>query len=272
MISRFIPRGFSLRSGSFLSAAAMVSPNSDTTRNIRHYQPSNPDGPFPYTAYDLTPQEPGNDASFYRIPRFVTHVDDNALGYLQQYYAEALPGQKQGGRILDFCSSWVSHYPPEFEKEVRSGNLEILGMGMNKSELAMNPVFKAWTVQDLNEDPDVKLPQTESAEGEEKELDASTCVVSIDYLTRPLSVLTSLRHQTVVGGTVHLAVSNRCFPSKVVGKWLGASEAERLDMVGDYLWWSGWRQIEIVTVVKGSWTNDPLWVVRGTNMAVEEAR
>lgn len=85
-----------------------------------------------------------------------------------------------------------------------------------------------------------------------------------------MDILASVRRQTNVGGTVHLTVSNRCFPSKVVGRWLEISEAERLEMVGDYLWWSGWRDIEIVTVVAGTWMKDPLWVVRGTNVAENE--
>ena len=51
-------------------------------------------------------------------------------------------------------------------------------------------------------------------------------------------------------------------------------------MVGDYLWWSGWREVEVVTVCDGKaeegagWLGgllgvgrrDPLWVVRGRNV------
>jgi len=132
---------------------------------------------------------------------------------------------------------------------------------MNKSELSNNSVLTKWTVQDLNEDPDVKLPQDDGVVA----LDASTCVVSIDYLTKPVEVLESIRKQTNEGGKVHLAISNRCFPTKVVARWLKVGEDERLEMVGDYLWWSGWRDIEIVTVVQGTWMKDPLWVVRGSN-------
>ena len=83
-----------------------------------------------------------------------------------------------------------------------------------------------------------------------EELDASTCVVSVDYLTRPVEVLRSLRGVTNEGGSVHLVVSNRCFPTKAVGRWLRVSEEKRLEMVGDYLWWSGWRDIEVVVVVR----------------------
>lgn len=177
---------------------------------------------------------------------------------MRNYYGDVLPKK---GSILDFCSSWISHYPSEVEEAQKSGALRIFGTGMNKSELSQNPVLSEWTVQDLNEDPDVKLPQDDSL----PQLDASTCVVSIDYLTKPVEVLQSIRRQSTDGGKVHLVISNRCFPTKVVGRWLKVSEEERLEMVGDYLWWSGWREIEIVTVVKATWMKDPLWVVRGTN-------
>jgi hypothetical protein len=142
-----------------------------------------------------------------------------------------------------------------------SGALHIIGTGMNRSELSQNPVLTKWTIQDLNEDPEVKIPQKDG----EVKLDASTCVVSIDYLTKPVDVLQSIRRQTNDGGKVHLIISNRCFLTKVVGRWLKVSEDERLEMVGNYLWWSGWREIEIVTIVKATWMKDPLWVVRGAN-------
>jgi hypothetical protein len=189
---------------------------------------------------------------------FVTHIDDNAIHSLRNYYVDVLPRK---GSILDICSSWISHYPLELEEAQKAGDLRVFGTGMNKSELGQNPILAKWTVQDLNEDPDVQLPQEEG----EVRLDASTCVVSIDYLTKPVDVLESIRRQTTDDGKIHLVISNRCFPTKVVGRWLKISEDERLQMVGDYLWYSGWREIEIITVVQGTWMKDPLWVVRGTN-------
>ena len=207
--------------------------------------------------------DPINDANFYSDSRFVTHIDDNAISSLRNYYTDNLPRK---GKILDFCSSWISHYPPEVENAAKSGELEILGTGMNKAELSQNPVLRAWTVQDLNEEPDVRLPRAGSDDTVGQKIDAATCVVSIDYLQNPVSVLASIRRQTNEGGKVHLAISNRCFPTKVVDRWLKVSEDERLEMVGDYLWWSGWRDIEIVTVVESIWMHDPLWVVRATNI------
>lgn len=156
-----------------------------------------------------------------------------------------------------------------------------MGLGLNKAELAANPVLGTRVVQDLNATPEVS--------GEVGgELDATVCVVSIDYLTRPVEVLRSVLGRTKVGGTVHLVVSNRCFPTKVVGPWLQVGERERLEMVAGYVWWAGWRGVEIVDVVEEEgrdnvedgggvmarvrgWIGskaggDPLWVVRGVKV------
>src|SRR2546421_12569166 len=111
------------------------------------------------------------------------------------------------GTIFDFCSSWISL---RWKKPKRRGALNVFGTGMNNLELSQNPVLTKWTIQDLNEDPHVKVPQ---GEGEVK-LDASTCVVSIDYLTDPVEVPQSIRRQTNKGGKVHLAILNRCFRRK----------------------------------------------------------
>lgn len=236
---------------------------------ITTYSPSSPS--WPYKDEDFRRHDESVDSRFYSQPRFVTHIDDNAISALRSYYAQALPRR---GRILDLCSSWISHLSSEHEDAVSKGELTVFGVGMNEQELARNPVLKAQTgktslsgfkCQDLNVDPDVGS----TVEGKDQ-YDAVTCVVSIDYLTRPLDVLKSARIATKVGGSVHLAVSNRCFPTKAVGIWLRLEEEGRLKLVGDYLWFAGWRDVEIVEVSKPTSTffsrgSDPLWVVRGKN-------
>ncbi|MDI1485697.1 MAG: hypothetical protein OHK93_003886 [Ramalina farinacea] len=223
---------------------------------------------FPYTASDLTPQDTTPDPSFYSSPRYVTHIDDHAIALLKDYYAGALP---ERGRVLDLCSSWVSHFPPALEdravatakriktnddggatirgasEEGEGDGLEVVGLGMSKPELDANPVLAERVVQDLNTNPTIDITPV----GGNKQLDATVCVVSIDYLTNPLTVLSSIREQTKPGGSVHLVVSNRCFPTKCVGRWLRVSETERLEMVGDYLAFSGWEGVEIVEVCDG---------------------
>ncbi|KAF1350935.1 hypothetical protein BDV97DRAFT_294306 [Delphinella strobiligena] len=229
---------------------------------------------FPYTEADFRRHDPTSDQGFYSTPRFVTHIDDAAIKSLGRYYDAALPLQ---GRILDFCSSWVSHYPERIENACKKGDMTVVGMGMNDAEFIL---------QDLNVDPSVPIAVC-GEDGENGMLNASTCVVSIDYLIHPLKVLSSLRSRTAMGGSVHLVVSNRCFPTKATSRWLRSSEEERLVMVANYLWFSGWRNIELLDIKAGDQEGhtareldrgglhgfmsmvglgheDPLWVVRGT--------
>ena len=249
---------------------------------VEHYSPRH--GSWPYTLNDFQRQDSSSDASFYSSPRFVTHMDDHAIAQLRKYYDQVLPRR---GRILDFCSSWVSHYPKAIEDAVEKGDLSVIGMGMNKAELDANPVFRTEEtriLRDLNEDAEIPLKVGSIGDKTLQDgLDAATCVVSIDYLTRPVEILSSLRERMKTGGRIHLAISNRCFPTKAVSRWLRVDEQERLRMVGDYLHFAGWKNIEIVdlsgedesneqaptssfaTLMRsmGMGGHDPLWVVSG---------
>ncbi|KAF2150970.1 hypothetical protein K461DRAFT_205290, partial [Myriangium duriaei CBS 260.36] len=235
---------------------------------------------WPYKPSDFTRQDPSTDSTFYAPPRFVTHIDDAAISSLRIYYDTVLPSR---GRILDLCSSWISHYPSRISAAAADSTLSIVGMGMNAAELSRNPDLNAGRlVADLNLTPTIPAAVTLVPTGEEELLDATTCVVSIDYLTRPVEVLSSLRERTKPGGMVHLVVSNRCFPTKAISRWLRVDEEERLLMVGDYLHFAGWDGIEILDLkAKGGGEEreggqrglgdimrmmgmgeDPLWVVR----------
>lgn len=240
---------------------------------VRTYKPRH--SSFPYTDADFRRVDETSDNTFYSDSRFVTHIDGNATMLLGQYYSQALP---RTGRILDLCSSWISHLPKELEaaasKTADQGDvsLEVVGLGMNNAELNKNPILGKRVLQDLNTNPEV--PKDIAP------LDATTCVVSIDYLTKPVPVLSSILKLTKPGGKVHLVISNRCFPTKVIRRWLRISEEERLQMVGDYLWFAGWRNIEILTLNDGeqalseqqgimawfSGRTDPIWVVKGTKV------
>lgn len=148
-------------------------------------------------------------------------------------------------------------------------------MGMNGAELSKNSLAKKQDeriVKDLNKDPIILAGL---------DFDAATCVVSIDYLTKARDVLESLRAQMKPGGTVHLVISNRAFWDKVVRRWMEVDEEGRLMLVGDYLHFSGWKDIKIMTLAEATasekggsmlfgWggRRDPVWVVRGTNRPV----
>ena len=256
---------------------------STSTRDwpVKAYQPRHTSIDV-YKPSDFTRQDSSEDASFYSSPRLVTHIDDAAIASLRDYYDVVLPKE---GKILDFCSSWVSHYPKSIEDAADRGDLKVIGLGMNKAELDANQVLNSGRLLvDLNINPDIAVALEEAKAAREGELDASTNVVSTDYLTKPIDVLKSLHRATKSGGTVHLTISNRCFPTKAISRWLKVNEEERLLMVADFLHFAGWQKIEIVELSNGkidegeqsappqgfqglmAWMGmnrkDPLWVVR----------
>ncbi|KAF2628328.1 hypothetical protein BU25DRAFT_339462 [Macroventuria anomochaeta] len=244
---------------------------------------------WPYNAYDFQRQDENDDGIFYRQPRLVTHIDDPAIERLTAYYDTVLPMK---GKILDMCTSWKSFYPSSIKSAVQKGDMEVFGVGLNAEEMAMNRLFQRetmWRVMDLNKtpsDPRAGWP------GEDLKFDAVTCVVSIDYLNHPLEVCRNLLEATNEGGSIHLAISNRCFPTKIVRRWMMLNEQSRLEFVGDYLHFSGWINVEIVDLCArdekgqritddhGTVTSpspagqlmghlDPLWIVRATKGAAK---
>jgi hypothetical protein len=94
-----------------------------------------------FRRYDETP-----DPLFYLQPRFVTHIDDAAVAAVTQLYREFFAPD---GAILDLMSSWVSHLPPGVAYR------RVVGIGLNRQELAANPRLDEFLVQDLNQSSDL---------------------------------------------------------------------------------------------------------------------
>lgn len=233
---------------------------------------------WPYKPADFARHDEAPDAEFYDQPRIdVQHIDDHAIANLKRYYSQTLPRK---GRIVDLCTSWTSHFPSETVEAVEKKDLHVFGVGMNKAEMDANPCLNTGNVEwDLNHDPKFPPQSDTSDTGDEKGThvyDAATCVVSIDYLTQPREVLEHLHTMTKHGGTVHLVVSDRRFPTKAIAIWDKLSKRERLQTVGDYLHFAGWKEIEFVDLSDNRksehnfgeapdfWRmHDPLWIVRG---------
>lgn len=220
---------------------------------------------WPYVQADFKRMDENPDNSFYSDSRFVTHIDDAAIESLRRYYDTVLPRK---GRILDLCSSWISHYPRAIEKAAAEGELKVVGLGMNQAELEKNQVLSKRILQDLNEDPNIPLTvcdeqavsglqSVDSVDSESGLLDCTTCVVSIDYLTRPKEVLESVRQLTKSGGSCQIIVSSRMFPTKATSAWIKRTPEQRLQMVGDYLHFAGWKNIEIIDIKAGDVANAP---------------
>jgi hypothetical protein len=131
-----------------------------------------------------TKLNPGSDRAFYSMPRFVKHVDDRFLAQVTQLYRERIPPggwarvlseccatpglpllalsstrhnphaahahahTGAGAMVLDLCSSWVSHLPPDVTYR------RVIGHGLNAAELARNGRLESFFVRDLNAEPD----------------------------------------------------------------------------------------------------------------------
>jgi Methyltransferase domain len=167
------------------------------------------------------------DELFYQPPRLVCHIDDGAIGALTQFYRATLPS---GRVLLDLMSSWVSHLPPDV------GYTEVIGHGMNATELAANPRLSRWFVQNLNRD--TSLPLADAS------VDAAMICVSIQYLQQPVAVLREIARVLRPGGPLVISFSNRCFWTKAVAVWRALDDDGHTHLVESYLRHAGFERIE----------------------------
>ncbi len=161
--------------------------------------------------------DPSDDALFYEMPRFVTHVDDGFIGQLTQLYRDRLSPKM---RILDLMSSWVSHLPEEIQFA------HVAGHGMNSAELERNPRFDHCFCQNLNKNPALPF--------EDDTFDAVLITVSIQYLEYPEAVIHEIGRILTPGGLCIISFSNRMFFQKAIQAWRDSSDRDRLALVQSY--------------------------------------
>jgi len=187
---------------------------------------ANPKWPdeWPFSESDFKRMDETDDEIFYDTPRLVYHIDEGAVAALTEYYAKTI---KPKSDILDICSSWVSHYPKDFTE--RMGRRA--GLGMNGAELKENKQLTEFTVQNLNINS--KMPY------EDNSFDVVTCVVSVDYLIKPLEVFKEVQRVLRRGGVFILSQSNRCFATKAIQIWLNTNDLEHVFIIGSYFHYAG---------------------------------
>ena len=202
-----------------------------------------PNTPLPADLFHRQDETP--DAEFYHHPRFVTHIDDAALAAVTQLYRDYFSSDAE---LLDLMSSWVSHLPPEIVYR------RVVGLGMNRAELAANPRLAAFVVQDLNQQPTLPFAN--------QEFDGAAICVSVDYLTQPVAVLRELARVLRAGSPLVITFSNRCFPSKAVAAWHALDDRGHLALVRQYLLAAGgWQAIELLDRSPAPGRSDPLFAV-----------
>jgi len=191
---------------------------------------------WPYSAEDFSRQDDQPDSNFYAQPRFCFHVDNAAVAALTKYYDNAFRKWDKPA-ILDICSSHVSHFPESIAEFAGRR----VALGMNEEELKQNRQVNEIVVKDLNADPTLPFP--------DNSFDIVTNAVSMDYLARPLEVSTEVARVLRPGGVAIFALSNRCFPTKVVNMWNHTNDLEHVFIVGSYFHYSGkFQSLEAVEV------------------------
>ncbi len=146
-------------------------------------------------------------------------------------------------------SSWISHLPPEISY------CRVVGLGMNRAELAANAQLSERVVQNLNAEP--RLPFSDG------EFDAAGLCVSIDYLTGPVAVLREIARVLRMGAPLIVTFSNRCFPTKAVAVWHALDDAGRCELVAALFRMAGtdlWTEAKILDRSPTS-NSDPLFAV-----------
>ncbi len=171
-----------------------------------------------------------DDKLFYELPRFVTHVDRGFIQQLTDLYRQRL---QPNTRIFDMMSSWVSHLP----EEIQFSHVE--GHGLNTEELAGNPRFDHYFIQNLNENPKFPL--------EDQEFDAVLNCVSVQYLQYPEAIFSEIHRILKPGGIAIISFSNRMFYQKAIQIWRDSNEPSRVKLVqGYFLSVSGFTSPEVI--------------------------
>lgn len=173
--------------------------------------------------------DPSDDALFYAQPRFVQHLDGAFRSRLTNLYRQRIPA---GSVVLDLMSSWVSHLP----EEVQYG--EVIGHGLNRSELEANPRLDRHWIQNLNQDQ--SLPLAEAS------VDTALMVAGWQYLQYPEAVACELMRVLRPGGQWIIAFSNRMFFQKAPQIWAEAGDRDHLLTVAQVLVAQGWPRPELI--------------------------
>jgi len=189
-----------------------------------------------------------DDEDFYRAPRRVVHIDDDAIAAVGAIYADRIA---EGSEILDLMSSWRSHLPE------RMRPARLVGLGLNREEMEDNPALTAIVIHNVNREP--RLPFLDHA------FDAVVMTVSVQYLTRPIDTFRETGRILRPGGCFIVTFSNRMFPTKAVALWQGASNRDRVEIVKQYFAQSGaFETIEVVDMSRREGApSDPIWGVIG---------
>ena len=173
---------------------------------------------FAFSEDSFSRLDESDDSIFYSRDRFVQHLDSLALSTVEKIIQELVIEKTPA--ILDLMTSWDSHIPPTIQAET------VVGLGLNRNELARNEALTDWVYHDLNKDPSLPFP--------DNTFDVVLNVVSVDYMTKPFDVFREVNRILKPGGLFLVIFSSRLFEQKAVKIWRQSSERERILLVEEF--------------------------------------
>jgi len=160
----------------------------------------------------------GDDAKFYSVDRFISHIDTLALQTVEKLIGELII--EKNPVVLDLMAGWDTHVPSHLKPS------RVVGLGLNRNELEKNKALSEVIIHDINKDPQLPFP--------DGTFDAVINTVSVDYMTKPIQVFREVGRILKPGGLFLVIFSNRMFPQKAVKVWQESSEDERVLLVEDF--------------------------------------
>ena len=205
----------------------------------------------PLSRFEFMRQDEGPDSLFYRQPRLVVHIDDQAIAAVGRLFEEFVPPNSV---VLDLMSSWRSHWPAGHPKA------RMTGLGLNAVEMQENPDLDDYVLHDLNVEP--RLPFDDDT------FDAVVLTVSVQYLIRPIEVFRDVGRVLRAGGPFLVIFSNRMFFTKAVRIWTVTNDEQKMDLVASYFQYAGVYE-DITDTCRNpdrSPFDDPVYVVKGRSL------
>ncbi|MBD3169273.1 MAG: methyltransferase domain-containing protein [candidate division Zixibacteria bacterium] len=160
-------------------------------------------------------EDESDDKEFYKIPRIVEHLDDNARSKVSELLGSLIVEEKP--KILDLMAAVSSHLPDEVKTE------ELVGLGLNEDELKANDRLDRYIIHDLNLDKILPF--------EDNYFDVVLNTVSVQYITDPYRIFAEVGRILKPGGVFIVIFSNRSFETKSTKVWELLTEKERIKMV-----------------------------------------
>ena len=175
------------------------------------------DYPEPFKAEMFDRIDETEDECFYEHARKLVHIDEPAIAAVGDFIRTAFA---PNGVLLDLMSSWRSHLPRAFVKR------RLVGLGLNREEMADNPDLDDYVVHNLNTNP--SLPFDAAM------FHGALVTVSIQYLIQPLAVFAEVCRVLKPGAPFAVFFSNRMFPTKAIQVWQTLRDAGKRELVENY--------------------------------------